>query len=176
MAKRKAGEQRAQLSFQRPEDLRLFKFLEKRAYEARYELGTFILVSLHEAFKGQIEDEEVSALAEEAIRLVQDRTKPVEVDRVDVYRVSGSGAATLIGSGPPGGSITDITPVDPPPVKPPSVSMDVAMEQAEAQIASLDAIASTVMKKKGARIKGVPVPPEMPKEKRYDTTSDRIQR
>ena len=165
MAKRKAGEQRAQLSFQRPEDLRLFKFLEKRAYEARYELGTFILVSLHEAFKGQIEDEEVSALAEEAIRLVQDRTKPAEVDRVDVYRVSGSGAATLIGSGPPGGSITDITPVEAPPVKPPSVSMDQAMRQAEAQIASLDAIASTVMKKKVGARKGVSQPPEMPKEK-----------
>jgi hypothetical protein len=165
MAKRRPNEQRAQLSFQRPEDLRLFKFLEKRAYEARYELGTFILVSLHEAFKGQIEDEEVSALAEEAIRLVQDRTKPVEVDRVDVYRVSGSGAATLIGSGPPGDSITDITPVESPPVKPQPVSMDVAMMQAEQQIASLDAVAATAMKKKGLRIKGVPVPPEMPKEK-----------
>jgi len=84
MAKRKANEQRAQLSFQRPEDLRLYEFLAKRANEARYDLSTFILVSLHEAFKGQIEDEEVSALAEEAIRLVQDRTKPAEVDRVDV--------------------------------------------------------------------------------------------
>ena len=165
MAKRRPNEQRAQLSFQRPEDLRLYEFLAKRAYEARYDLSTFILVSLHEAFKGQIEDEEVSALAEEAIRLVQDRTKPAEVDRVDVYRVSGSGAATLIGSGPPGGSMVDITPVESPPVKPPSVSMDQAMRQAEAQIASLDAIASTVMKKRGARIKGVPTPPEMPKEK-----------
>ena len=162
MAKRKAGEQRAQLSFQRPEDLRLFNFLAKRAYEARYDLGTFILVSLHEAFKGQIEDEEVSALAEEAIRLVQDRTKPVEVDRVDVYRVSGSGAATLIGSGPPGGSMVDITPVEPPPVKPQPVSMDVAMRQAEAQIASLDAVAATAMKKKGAKRTGVPSPPPLP--------------
>ena len=162
MAKRRPNEQRAQLSFQRPEDLRLFKFLEKRAYEARYELGTFILVSLHEAFKGQIEEEEVSALAEEAILKVQYRTKPAEVDRVDVYRVSGSGAATLIGSGPPGGSITDITPVEAPPVKPPSVSMDQAMRQAEAQIASLDAVAATAMKKKGARGKGVPSPPMPP--------------
>ena len=162
MAKRKPNEQRAQLSFQRPEDLRLFDFLAKRAYEARYDLGTFILVSLHEAFKGQIEDEEVSALAEEAIRLVQDRTKPVEVDRVDVYRVSGSGAATLIGSGPPGGSITDITPVEPPPVKPQPVSMDQAMRQAEAQIASLDAVAATAMKKKAVRGKGAPSPPPLP--------------
>ena len=162
MAKRRPNEQRAQLRFQRPEDLRLYEFLAKRAYEARYDLGTFILVSLHEAFKGQIEDEEVSALAEEAIRLVQDRTKPAEVDRVDVYRVSGSGAATLIGSGPPGGSITDITPVEPPPVKPPSVSMDKAMEQAEAQIASLDAVAATAMKKKSVRGKGVPSPPPLP--------------
>jgi hypothetical protein len=41
MAKRKPNEQRAQLSFQRPEDLRLYEFLAKRAYEARYEVGTF---------------------------------------------------------------------------------------------------------------------------------------
>jgi hypothetical protein len=160
MAKRRPNEQRAQLSFQRPEDLRLYEFLAKRAYEARYDLGTFILVSLHEAFKGQIEDEEVSALAEEAIRLVQDRTKPVEVDRVDVYRVSGSGAATLIGSGPPGGSITDITPVEPTP-EPLHISMTQAMKQAEAQIASLDVVAATAMKKRVAR-KGAPIPPPLP--------------
>lgn len=165
MAKLKPGEKRFQLSFVRPEDVRLFSWMEKQAYAARYEISTFIIVALQQAFQGQIDEEEVSALAEEAIRLVQDRTKPAEVDRVDVYRVSGSGAATLIGSGPPGGSITDITPVEAPPVKPPSVSMDQAMRQAEAQIASLDAIASTVMKKRGARIKGVPTPPEMPKEK-----------
>lgn len=140
MAKRKPNEQRAQLSFQRPEDLRLYEFLAKRAYEARYEVGTFILVSLHEAFKGQIEEEEVSALAEEAIRKVQYRTAaPVEVE-------------------PP-------APVEPPPVKPPPVSMERAMEDAEAQIAAPDAMAASVMKKKVARVKGVPQPPPMPKYK-----------
>jgi hypothetical protein len=168
MANRKTTDRQVNISVSRPEDLRLFEFMKRRAFDMRYPLGTFILVSLHEAFKGQIEEEEVSALAEEAIRLVQDRTKPAEVDRVDVYRVSGSGAATLIGSGPPGGSITDdggyrlLLPAEPPPVKPPSVSMDKAMEQAEAQIASLDAVAATAMKKKGARGKGVPSPPPLP--------------
>lgn len=34
-----------------------------------------------------------------------------EVERVDVYRIAGNGAATLIGTGEPGQSIMDITPV-----------------------------------------------------------------
>ena len=33
MAKLKAGEKRVQLSFQRPDDLKLFQFMEKEAYE-----------------------------------------------------------------------------------------------------------------------------------------------
>jgi hypothetical protein len=135
MAKLKPNEKRAQLSFQRPEDLILFEFLSKRAYDARYELGVFILVSLHEAFKGQIEDEEVDALAEEAAAKVRDRIKPVE----------------------PAPEI----PVEPLPAKQP-ISMEQAQKQAEAQIASLDAIASTVMKKKVGASKGVPSPPPLP--------------
>ena len=56
MAKLKAGEKRVQLSFQRPEDLRLFKFMEKQAYDARYDVSTFIVVALQQAFKGQFEE------------------------------------------------------------------------------------------------------------------------
>ncbi|MHB1952135.1 MAG: hypothetical protein ACYCOU_00180 [Sulfobacillus sp.] len=55
MAKLKPNEKRVQLSFQRSDDLGLYAFLEKRAYERRYDLPTFILLSLHEAFEGQIE-------------------------------------------------------------------------------------------------------------------------
>jgi hypothetical protein len=36
---------------------------------------------------------------------------PPEVDRVDVYRVSGSGEATLIGTAEPGQPIVDVTPI-----------------------------------------------------------------
>ena len=57
MAKLKPNEKRVQLSFQREEDVKLFAFLEKRSYAARYDLSTFILLSLQEAFKGQVEDE-----------------------------------------------------------------------------------------------------------------------
>ena len=136
MAKRRPNEQRAQLSFQRPEDLRLYEFLAKRAYEARYEVGTFILVSLHEAFKGQIEDEEVSALAEEAAAKVRYRTSIPE--------------------------LAPEPPADPPPVKPQPVSMERAMKEAEAQIAALDNVAAKAMSKKASARKGVPTPPPLP--------------
>lgn len=43
---------------------------------------------------------------------------PPEVDRVDVHRVAGSGAMTLIGSGAPGGTMMDLTPAEPPPAMP----------------------------------------------------------
>lgn len=39
---------------------------------------------------------------------------PPEVERVDVYRVAGDGAVTLIGSGEPGGTLMDLTPPPPP--------------------------------------------------------------
>lgn len=143
MAKRRPNEQRAQLSFQRPEDLRLYEFLSKRAYEARYEIGTFILVSLHEAFKGQIEDEEVNALAEEAAAKVRYRIQPL---------VDNNGVPELA---PP-------TPVDPPTVKPQPVSMERALNDAEAQIAALDAVAAKTMGKRVVR-RGVPTPPPIPR-------------
>ena len=136
MAKLRPNEKRVQLRFQRPEDLRLHEFLAKRAYEARYEIGTFIIVSLHEAFKGQIEDEEVSALAEEAAAKVRYRTSIPE--------------------------LAPEPPADPPPVKPQPVSMERAMKEAEAQIAALDNVAASAMKKRAVRGKGASVPPMPP--------------
>lgn len=52
MAKLREGEKRVQLSFMRPEDVALYDRLEKMAYERRYDLGTFIMLSLQEAFRG----------------------------------------------------------------------------------------------------------------------------
>ena len=51
MARLKPNEKRVQLSFQRPEDVALFERLENMAYERRYDLGTFIILALQEAFK-----------------------------------------------------------------------------------------------------------------------------
>lgn len=53
MARLKPGEKRVQLSFQRPEDVALFKYLEPLAYKARLGLPDFILESLQQAFQGQ---------------------------------------------------------------------------------------------------------------------------
>ena len=143
MAKRRDGEKRAQLCFMRPEDLKLFQFLAKRAYEARYDISTFVMVSLHEAFKGQIEEEEVSALAEEAVRKVRERTNPPQiVNGVDEV-------------------LSQEVPVLPP-AHSHELSMEQAMKQAEAQIASLDAVAASAMKKKAGARKGVPSPPPIP--------------
>jgi hypothetical protein len=64
MAKLKAGEKRIQLSFQRPEDIRLFEWMKEQAYAARYDISTFIVLSLQQAFQGQIPegDEKPNAL------------------------------------------------------------------------------------------------------------------
>lgn len=50
MRKLKPGEKRVVLTVHRPEDVALFERLEKMAFERRYDLGTFILLSLQEAF------------------------------------------------------------------------------------------------------------------------------
>ena len=60
---------------------------------------------------------------------------------------------------PDRGACKDALP-EPPPVKQP-LSMDQAAKQAEAQIASLDAVAAKAMKKRVVR-KGVPSPPPLP--------------
>jgi hypothetical protein len=56
MAKLKPNEKRVQLSFQRPEDVALFERLEKMAYDRRYDLNTFIVLALQEAFKEEGND------------------------------------------------------------------------------------------------------------------------
>ena len=51
MAKLKPNEKRVQLSFVRPEDVALFERLEAMAYDRRYDLGTFIILALQDAFR-----------------------------------------------------------------------------------------------------------------------------
>lgn len=58
MAKLKPNEKRVQLSFLRPEDVALFERLEKMAYDRRYDIDTFIILSLQEAFRGDDTDRE----------------------------------------------------------------------------------------------------------------------
>lgn len=58
MAKLKPNEKRVQLSFQRPEDVALFERLEKMAYDRRYDMPTFLLLALQEAFPLPDKDEE----------------------------------------------------------------------------------------------------------------------
>ena len=137
MAKLKPNEKRVQLSFQRPEDLRLFAFMEKRAYECRWELPTFILASLTEAFADKMAEAEVETLAAEAAQKVRERT------------------AVAVPEPPP-------MPVAPPPAKPQPVSMERALNDAEAQIAALDQVAVKAMGKRVVR-KGVPPMPTITK-------------
>lgn len=137
MAKLKPDEKRVYLSFLRPDDLRLFAFMEKRAYECRWELSTFILASLQDAFKGQIEDDEVSAIAEEAARKVRDRQTALPE--------------------PP--AIEPPPMPKPPPVPSLAVSMDDAYEQAVKQVEALNA---QPMKRRG---KGEPSPASLPATK-----------
>ena len=137
MAKLKPNEKRVQLSFQRPEDLRLFSFMEREAYRCRWELPTFILASLTEAFKDRMEEDEVESIAAEAAQKVRERT------------------AVAVPDLPP-------MPVAPPPAKPQPVSMERALNDAEAQIAALDQVAVKAMGKRVVR-KGVPSPPPMPR-------------
>jgi len=136
MAKLTPGEKRVQLSFQRPEDLRLWAFMEKRAYECRWNMDTFILASLTEAFKDRMEEDEVESIAAEAAQKVRERT------------------AVAVPEPPP-------MPVAPP-AKPQPVSMERALNDAEAQIAALDQVAVKAMGKRVVR-KGVPSPPPLPK-------------
>ena len=137
MAKLKPNEKRVQLSFQRPEDLRLFSFMERESYRCRWEMSTFILASLTEAFKDRMEEDEVESIAAEAAQKVRERT------------------AVAVPEPPP-------MPPAAPPAKPQPVSMERALNDAEAQIAALDAVAAKTMGKRVAR-KGVPSPPPLPR-------------
>lgn len=136
MAKLKPNEKRVQLSFLRPEDQRLHAFMEKESYRCRWDLSTFILASLTEAFAEKMEEAEVESLAAEAAQKVRERT-----------------VASPVPEPPP-------LPVAPP-AKPAPVSMEAAAKQAEAQIAALDAVAAKTMGKRVVK-KGVPIPPPIP--------------
>lgn len=137
MAKLKPGEKRVQLSFQRPEDLRLFSFIERESYRCRWDVQTFIIASLTEAFADKLEDPEVERLAAEAAQKVRERTAPA----------------------PP------VTPVPEAPKQPPTISMEEAAREAEAQIAQLDAIAAKTMEKISVR-RRAPIPPIPPLPKK----------
>jgi hypothetical protein len=50
VAKLKLNEKRVQLSFQRPEDVALYERLEKMAYDGRWDMPTFLLLALQQAF------------------------------------------------------------------------------------------------------------------------------
>jgi len=153
MEKLKPNEKRVRLSFQRPDDLKLFALLEKEAYRCRWNVPTFILASLQDAFKDRIEEEEVSAIAEEAARKVRERTVTVETAPKQEPpffddNPNSSPVASYIWKNPAETEAPKQTPV----------SMDVAMAQAEAQIAALNP--------PGMKLKRGKVPtPEMPKEK-----------
>ncbi len=134
MAQLKPNEKRIQLSFQRPEDLRLFAFMERESYRCRWELPTFILASLTEAFADKMAEAEVETLAAEAAQKVRERT------------------AVAVPEPPP-------MPSAAPQAKPQPVSMERALNDAEAQIAALDAVAAETMGKRVVR-KGVPPMPK----------------
>jgi hypothetical protein len=51
VAKLKPNEKRVQLSFIRPEDVALFEKLEAMAYDRRYDLSTFLILALQDAFR-----------------------------------------------------------------------------------------------------------------------------
>ena len=163
MAKLKPNEKRVQLSFQRPEDLRLFSFMEREAYRCRWELPTFILASLTEAFKDRMEEDEVESIAAEAAQKVRERKDPA--------MVLANGTANKLLSGetqwvlpesesgkfvPAQREITEVKGIPAP------VSMERALNDAEAQIAALDAVAAKTMGKRVVR-KGVPSPPPLPR-------------
>lgn len=135
MAKLRPGEKRVQLSFQREDDLRLYAFMQKRAYECRWDLPTFILASLQDAFKGQIDEEEVNAAAEEALRKVRERQAvPPE---------------------PP--PMPEIPAPPPMPVAKPAMNADEAYEQAVRQVQQLNA--EPMKKKTPVRSKAAASPP-----------------
>ncbi len=73
MAKLRPNEKRVQLSFQREDDLRLHAFMVRKAYKCRWELPTFILAALQDAFGAEMDNEEVDAVAEEALAKVRER-------------------------------------------------------------------------------------------------------
>lgn len=141
MAKLREGEKRVQLCFIRPDDVKLYDFMCREAYRCRWEIQTFILASLTEAFVEKMAEDEVECIAAEAAQKVRERTVSLPIQPL----VENSGVPQLA-----------------PPKVVPVVSMDDAAKQAEAQIAQLDAVASTMMAKRLSARKGPGSPPPMP--------------
>ena len=106
-----------------------FRLSRKEAYRCRWDVSVFILASLTEAFKDRMEEDEVESIAAEAAQKVRERT------------------AVAVPEPPPMPAA--------PPAKPQPVSMERALNDAEAQIAALDAVAAKTMGKRVVR-KGVP--------------------
>jgi hypothetical protein len=138
VAKLRLNEKRCQLSFTRPEDLRLFAWMEQQAFAARYDLPTFVIVSLQQAFAGQVpEDEQAEALAEEAIRRIQERASaPPEV--------------------PPQVQHTPELPAAEP------LTDEEAYRQGQEYVAKMNALAPQVFRKKRGGGKGPAAPPPLP--------------
>jgi hypothetical protein len=145
MAKLRKGERRIQLSFLRPEDVRLYEFMCEQAYKHRWDVQSFILATLTEVFEKKVEEYEVERLAREAAEKVRQRTieKKEESEK------------------------EELPPPPPPPPPPPrpslsKMSMEEAARDAEAQIAQLDALAAKMMAGRLSGNTGVPVPPPLP--------------
>ena len=79
MAKLRPNEKRVQLSFQREDDLRLHTFMTKKAYKCRWDLPTFVLAALQDAFGAEMDNEEVDAVAEEAMAKVRERSMTLQL-------------------------------------------------------------------------------------------------
>ena len=141
MAKLRPNEKRVQLSFQREDDLRLHAFMVKKAYKCRWELPVFILAALQDAFGAEMDNEEVDAVAEEALLKVRLRQATPTFD----------GGKEM--------QSPAVAPMPEPPPMPtvkPAMSPDDAYEQALKQVQQLNA---EPMKKKVVKSKAAASPP-----------------
>jgi hypothetical protein len=140
VAKLRPNERRVQLSFQREDDLRLHAFMVRKAYKCRWELPTFILAALQDAFGAEMDNEEVDAVAEEAMAKVRER------------KAAPSAEMIVVGPTPPtnepGFFAKEYESNLPVPSAKPAMTPDDAYEQALKQVQQLNA---EPMKKKAVR-------------------------
>jgi hypothetical protein len=134
VAKLRPNEKRVQLSFTRPEDLKLHAWMEKRAYECRYDLATFIVVGLHEAFDHQLPIDEPTPTRPDVAPFILP-------EHVPTHELKSA-------------MVDPETPAPTPPV----LTDEQLARQAEAEIAQLDAIAAAAMGKR-KRTGKIPLPP-----------------
>ena len=123
VAKLRPNEKRIQLSFQREDDLRLHAFMLRKAYKCRWDLPTFVLAALQDAFGAEMDNEEVDAVAEEAMAKVRERKAAPKEDLERDLHEHGK-----------------VVPEPPPmPVAQPAMTPDDAYEQALKQVQQLNA-------------------------------------